>query len=565
MSQTTNGDDRALKPVQVSLEFAFDTETNCLTAMIKAADSSRIIDMNTLTAMLEQHGYQDFFFASGALQNLLVEIQAGKPKEVVVGERRDAGIAIDVSDDAMRVVASTEPAYGGQALTFEAVADALTAAGVTHACWNREAMAELVAQPKATHFVIASGKPAEAGTDCKFTSLIQGIITHQPRQLQNGNVDQYDFLEFTVAEPGMLLMRREPATDGVDGIDVYGNVLPATPGKPRDWSGNMPGTMLDDADENLLLASTKGHPVVMSNGVRLDDVLKLSSADGRTGNISFDGTVYIAGDAASGICLDATGDVFIKGAVEDATITAGGDIVIGGGIINANANGDNATLATRLQAGGDIHARFVTGASLIAQRNVVVKEYIGFCETFAHEQVQVGQSGGKGRIYGGRCHGQGGVLANQFGTKSSASTLISAGHVETPSEDQSELNGALASLDEQRKKVRFLMENLQCEIPLPNPDAEANTEETSSQTPDAETCNKLFNTLVLLEEQQEHMRLALADLQERNSAIEDVSIIATKRIRAGVCMRINGVQRNFKARDAGGTFKLREGAVVRYE
>ncbi len=547
----------------VNIDLLYDADTNVLSAVVEDGDTPLVVDLSYLKNLIEHHEFQDLFFAQDALQDVLSQIKQGARGSFAIGERRDASITIAIADDAMSAAACIEPAYGGAPLDNAKVEHALNEAGVDRARWDHDGLRELIAQGSAGDYEIASGVAPEHGIDCKFTSLVEGIIRHPPTELELGNVDQYDVHDYTVVEPGTLLMRRQPATEGVDGMDVRGRRLSATPGKDAAYAKDMPGAVLDDTDPNLLIACTKGHPVVLSNGVRLDEVLKLSAADMRTGHVVFDGSLYVTGDVSAGVFLQATGDVVVKGTVDDAIIQAGADIVVGGGVINSEPQVDGKPLSIRLEAGGSIQAKFVSGAHLQAEHNVTVKEYIGFCHTEAREQVLVGQSGGKGRIYGGSCHGYNGVLANQLGSNASGATLVSAGFTAAPSEDQTELNEALAQLEEQCKKVQFLLENMSCGL-TPTPTANAE-EDNPSDPPDEETCNKLFNTLSDLENQQENIRGSLAELQAHTDACAETSISASKVIRAGVSLRINGVQRNFKNRDAGGTFKLRNGAVVRVE
>ena len=541
----------------VSVRFECDFETDVLSAHI-AEGSAKAIDTAYLAELLEEQGFRDYLIESEAMQNLVSHITTGNVEPLPVGERRHATLKISVADDAMAAYATSEPPAGGDHIGNSMIEAALEAAGVKRSRCIEAALQELMTQDSMSHLLIAEGEAVEHGTDSQFLPQVEGIVVHAPTKLARGNVDQYDFMKFTVVEEGTLLMRREPATTGKDGVDVRGKRIPATPGKTVGWASGLTGAVLDESDDNLLIAETKGHPILMSNGVRLDEVLKLPSADRRTGHVEFDGTIYINGDVSAGVELDASGDVFIKGTLEDATIRAGADIIIGGGIINAEPPEDEDNWSINLQAGRDIHAKFVTGALLKAEGSVIIKEYIGFCETEAQHQVLVGQSGGKGRIYGGSCHGHNGIHANQLGSNSSAATLISAGLTSAPTEDQSELNEALASLEDQCKKVQFLMENLSCDV---SPGTTGKDQETA--TPDPETCNKLMNTLTMLEQQQEEMRQALAELQ--NDSEVNPAIRVDKVVRAGVTMRINGVQRNFKAQDTGGAFQLSKGAVVRVE
>lgn len=559
-------DQAASAGLLIAVELAFDPDTNVLSAELIDADTPLAVDLSYLQDLIAHHEFQDLHFEKDALQQLLSRIEAGERGSFTLGERRDAKLTINISDDAMRVIANTEPAYGGTPLSIAQVESALTEAKVDPKRWNRGALQKLVTEDSVVEYEIASGVRPEAGTNSKFVQLVEGIVTHAPTEEENGNVNQYEVNDFLVVEPGTPLMRREPVSPGVDGIDVHGTTLPATTGKHTSYAKKMAGVIRDEKDSNLLIAATKGHPVALANGVYLDEVLKLPSADMRTGHVHFDGSICITGDVTAGVHLTATGDVTVKGTVEHATIQAGANIFIGGGAVNPDPQLDEDQPTIKLEAVGNIQAKFVSGAYLNAKGNVLVKEYIGFCHTEADDQVRVGQDGGKGRVYGGSCHGRRGVLANQLGSNSSVLTIISAGLSASPSEDQSELNDEVAVLEEQCKKVQLLLNKMHCNLPPTTLPDDAPTQK-SPEPPDDESCNKLRNTLDALETQQAVLRRSLADLEIQRGVdgSAEASVFASKSIRAGVTLRINGVQRKFKSRDAGGTFKLQEGAIVRVE
>ena len=561
MDGDNSADDAMLAGALVSIQLEVDPETNVLSAVIADSATPVVVDLAYLNHLLAEHGYQDFYIESDALGELLGKVSEGDRGKFALGERRDAVLRIAVSEDAMRVSASSEPAYGGQSLTQERVECTLVEANIDPRAWHRDRIEEVLAQDCVTDFEIASGTPPEAGTDSQFVQLVHGIDTHGPAETDLGNVDQYEVNDFIVVEPGTQLMRRDPATPGVDGFDVHATTLTAVPGKHTSYAKNLAGVMQDETDDNILVATGKGHPVALANGVRLDDVLKLPSVDMRTGHVSFDGSVFISGDVTAGVEINATGDITVKGTVEHAKLRAGGCIVVGGGVINPSSQRDDEEeLAIRLEAGGDIQAKFVSGALLKADGHVVVKEYLGFCRTEAGDQVSVGQGGGKGHVFGGTCHGRNGVLANQLGSNSSASTLVIAGHAAIPSEDQSELTSDLIDLDEQRKKIEFLISKMFCDLP-PTPDPD----NPGAESADAETCDKLRKTLESLQAEEDELRRAMANLQAQlvEDSSAEVGVFAAKVIRAGVVLRIDGVDRGFDNRDTGGTFQQQGGAVVR--
>src|SRR6185436_13597582 len=111
---------------------------------------------------------------------------------------------------------------------------------------------------------------------------------------------------------------------------------------------------------NLLRALHGGQPVHTGNAVTVEKVLSLKNVSMATGNISFDGTVEVAGDVHPGMKLHASGDIVVKGIVEGAQLNAGGSIHVAGGVV-AHAV---------VHAGSSVSARFVENASIHAETTI---------------------------------------------------------------------------------------------------------------------------------------------------------------------------------------------------
>ena len=471
-----------------------------------------------------------------------------------MGPTEDGLIKLEVTADAMAVLASVAAGISGQALTVAVIEQALLAARLEPACFDHQAIAELIDTPHADGVVIARGRPSEDGADSHFEPLVQGVIHHAPTRHGDGNVDQFDINEFVVVEAGTELMRLHPATPGVDGYDVYGNAISARPGKQKPFARDLAGTCIDPEDEHLLLAQAKGHPVILADGVRVEESITLPAVDLRSGDIRFDGSIYVKGDISAGVEIYASGDVTVKGMVEHAVIEAGGNITVGIGIVNPEPHGIGPVPeGVHLKAAGNIQAKYVSGAWLEAGGDIIVKEYIAHSVTETAGHVLVGQAGGQGRIFGGRCHGRKGVAANRLGSNASADTLISAGVRTPPHEARETLLEELDRLRLEKEEIMRLISRLTCEAP-----GEA------SLAAD-ETCIKLHNTLTILDQKAAKAQLRLRDIEADLAAAAGASITAAKSLRARVTLCIHGVRRSFASRDAGGTFHMVDKKVVRTE
>lgn len=539
-------------PVNVTLQF--DEATQELSAVVGDAQELTVFDLTYLRELVARQGFSNLYFPADALQALLHRIAQDERGTFPLGCRKDAAVELEVGVDAMTLLASTTPAFGGAPLSWSAIEQALQNSNIDPNCIDSKAIDELVKGPSRKGVTIAWGRPAEDGTDSTFETLVRGVIHHAPTAGDDGNVDPFDISEFIVVDEGAHLMRLVPATSGTDGMDVHGKIIAAKPGKQTPFARDLPGVRIDTDDENLLVAATKGHPVIMANGVRIDEVIKFPSADTRSGDIRFDGSVYVTGDVSAGVEIYASGDVTVKGMVEHAVIEAGGDITVGIGIVNpAPHDAGPIPEGVHLKAAGNIQAKYVSGAWLEAGGNIIAKEYIAHSVTETAGQVLVGQGGGQGRIFGGRCHGRKGIAANRIGSNASVETLVSAGLRTPPHEARESLESQLQDLAIQQEKVETLAAKLQC-VPAGEGGAAAD-----------ETCVKLSNTLTMLEQKTEKARSRLAAIDADLQAAADASITVAKSLRANATLCIHGVRRLFTARDAGGTFRMVDEALTRVE
>lgn len=213
-------------------------------------------------------------------------------------------------------------------------------------------------------------------------------------------------------------MRRLPATAGEAGIDVTGQPVPPNPGKDLPFAAALHGAQLSAEDPDQLLATIRGMPVRLADGVNVEQVLTVENVDLHTGNLTFDGTVHIKGEIQPEMKVTASGDVTVAGVVEGAEIEAGGDVQVGGGIIGKS----------RVCAGGTVTARFSEGSHLEAGDTIAIEDSVVQCELQAINQVLVGtKQTRRGRIMGGSVRAAMLVRAPVVGAPTSGVTTVLVG------------------------------------------------------------------------------------------------------------------------------------------
>jgi hypothetical protein len=412
----------------VVVELELDDQSGVLSAVVSPSAVPTDIDLDWLTQRIREGGYGDYSFEAQALPRLLRHVAAREHGVYPLARRFDAEVTVTITADRMRGLLTTTRAYGGAPVTEARLREAIAAAGIAEESVLEDAIAAALAQPSVTHHVIAQGVAPRAGTDSRVELLVD--LTREaaaPKEDERGRVDHYLLREFVIVDPGTPLLRRHPATLGVAGRDVCGEIVPARDGRDVPLPKEMPGVVPSSAEPDVLVAEYKGHPVEIPGGIRVDKTLALDHVDLRTGNVDFDGSVVVKGDVAAGVVVKATGDVVIQGTVELASVEAGHDLAVSGGIAGPEHGRGAADRRLTVRAGGDVHAAFISASRVRAGGSVSVREYLTHCDTLARGRVLAGQNGGRGLIVGGTCHACQGVVANQAGTPVNVATRIGIG------------------------------------------------------------------------------------------------------------------------------------------
>jgi hypothetical protein len=203
--------------------------------------------------------------------------------------------------------------------------------------------------------------------------------------------------------------------DGINGTDVYGNTIYSTKPKVKIFKY---GRNIEVSEDGTELISQVNGDVLLTNGtVFVSDTYNVAAdVDPSTGDIDYDGSVFIPGTVRTGFTVKAKGDIQVNGVVEGATLIAGGNIVIKRGVQGMNRG--------KLVAGGDLCAQFLESANVVVQGDVNVGSIL-------HSDVEAGNnvivSGKKGFIVGGEVVCGSYVEVNSIGNKMETQTSVKVG------------------------------------------------------------------------------------------------------------------------------------------
>jgi uncharacterized protein (DUF342 family) len=203
----------------------------------------------------------------------------------------------------------------------------------------------------------------------------------------SGRVDWHDHGKIEDVAEATPLAQILPPTAGIHGVDVRGAYLEPKPGRPLDPARVMgEGVRLSVVKPDLIESASPGH-FCRDRQRRLCVQPRLivdGDVDHRHGNIDTKMSVLIKGDVKAGFSVKSAGDIEVMGVIEDARISAQGNLLVRGGILPGT---------NRVKAIGDIDARYVSkrevkchtlriGGSLrwsrvLATGEVIAKEILG--------------------------------------------------------------------------------------------------------------------------------------------------------------------------------------------
>lgn len=329
----------------------------------------------------------------------------------------DADVEILVTPDHMTAFVYILPPVGdGFQITEATILQELADREVT--CGIDSSLAAEIADLKAyyTIYAIARGTAPTNGSDgyvIDYFSRNQAIHLSED---ERGVIDYKSLNIFQNISAGDKICDIIYPTEGVDGVNVKGGTLIASPGKmPVIPKGKH--TSLNE-EENALFADIAGDLSFVNNLFRIEPQLVIQeNVDSTTGNLDFTGDILIKGDVCKGFSVKAEGNVIIYGMAESSFITAGEDITIKEGM-----NGGNEGTLT---AGGNICSRFLEQTFVTAGGNVRA-------ETIVNCHIKSGGSilalDGKGSIIAGSLCASQCVEAKRIGNLSNIKTDIKIGY-----------------------------------------------------------------------------------------------------------------------------------------
>lgn len=305
--------------------------------------------------------------------------------------------------------------------------------------------------------------PAEDGQADFSFSYQSRVGALQP----DGSTDFKERNLFPPVTKDALIVKRIPPKPGTEGKTVRSE--PITVPDPGDVEFE-PGKGVrveGEGSAQKLFAESDGGASVQATDVKLEEIaIKRYTVSVRpvaqiagdvgyeTGNIDFRGNVEIKGSVTAGFNVKSTGDVCVVGSVEaGASIECGGSVSVGKGIVGSE---------TRIDAGGDLSAKFIQEAKVTVGGKILIGSYIHNASVQSRSLIQVeGRGGSGGGIVGGETWALKGIQTWRAGSERSPETFLGVGF-------DPELHKELQKAVQSARKAGILMQNLLKALGLPS-------------------------------------------------------------------------------------------------
>lgn len=466
-------------------------------------------------------------------EEMLQRIEDGDSLEVGDDESY-AKIVVDISRDKMKATVKYDTRAGTKLPTFEMVMEELKEKGVVFGIDEDEIRKGI---ESIAPFIAASGNPPIAGENAYIDKKFDLSTKGRPVVDEYDKVDYKNMNLFVLVEANQTLAIRIPQTKGKPGKNVFGEVVAAQNGRPIPMPTGKNTRVLG---ENQLIATINGQVIVDGSRISVDPRLEVKGSVGvATGDIDFDGSIFISGDVKQGFKVVATGDIEIKGNVSGGEVT-GRSVIVSGGITGANRG--------KVQAENDVRAAFTENAVVEAGRDIYIADVSLHSTLRAGKKIILEGKGGK--IIGGLTVSGEEVNAKVIGNDAFVITRVSVG---VDPNLQKEYHEVCKSYKEGKKKLLHITQTLNTlskidMSKLPQERLDQINAITRSQFPIAGQLKRDEQKILELEEK-------LAEMRNGKIRVDDI-------LYPGARLSVNSVVKNVNEEYRHCTMYLNDGEIA---
>jgi len=266
-------------------------------------------------------------------------------------------------------------------------------------------------------FLIAKGEKPRDGIDTSVEWAAERmgpekIIYYRP----DGSVDFKRIYLLSNVHNDQVIGTICQATDGISGRDIYGDELPAKPGREKQIALGKNVAISEDGKN--VLSKMDGQIKFESGIVNVYPTFEIYGDVGyKTGNVEFSGSVVVKGTVLDGFSIKAGGNVYVENSVGEVSIEAEGDIYIPGGFIGKSKG--------FLKAGKSVIVKFAENGIIEAKERVVADLAIIHSRVTSGDKIEA--CGRRGQIVGGELFAANEISAKVIGAPVGVATRLNLG------------------------------------------------------------------------------------------------------------------------------------------
>jgi uncharacterized protein len=303
-------------------------------------------------------------------------------------EMAPARVAIRVSEDKVKAFIAIHPPLksGGGALTADSILRRWRELCLDPEALSHAAAKSLADEWNATHLTVAEREVAEApnpplpGRNARMEFVVDPTLQFKPVD-QGGSVDFRNLNLIIPVKQGQTLARKIPAALGVNGIDLFGHPAPASDGTDMEIPLGA-NTEISASDPNQVVASVPGFLQQKDGVLSVNECFVVDgSVDYSTGNISYAQSAMIRGDIADGFTINVGGALEVGGAVGEAKLLIGGDVLIKKGFVGSGHG--------LITAKGAVNLGFSSNQTIRAHGGVMLEKESFNCQIYSRKGISV--------------------------------------------------------------------------------------------------------------------------------------------------------------------------------
>jgi len=280
---------------------------------------------------------------------------------------------------------------GGSVPTLAEIHKILKDEGITYGIRQKEIEDFLHGFAYGRRVLVAEGDPPGDG-ESERVEYSFPITEHVEYDQEELRIDLRKVKRLNEVQPGDVLAVKHARTPPKNGMDVYGEPIPAKEGKTVSLKVGKGAREAEDGMQ--VFAECAGHACLVGGKITVMDTLTFSGdVNFAIGDLEFVGNLEIHGSVMPGFTIKTRGNLSIGGSVEAAFVECGGDLFIGGMVFGQDKGRirceGNATIRglshVEISVGGDLnvrtyimHSRVSSGGKIVMgdEKSVIVGETV---------------------------------------------------------------------------------------------------------------------------------------------------------------------------------------------